>query len=283
MAEDLRLEERLELVHALCQHVSDERGIDILPVKGVVASRQFTARARLGSDVDLLVRPGQTDALRAALNACGWRVGSESHELDLSNHAVVLEHPVWGVTIDLHRHFPGFAAPAEEVFAALWERRKVETLAGRQCVVPDRVGHGAVLIVNSARNPHSAEAQMVKAWWSPEELEVGVRLVRQLGGSDAAATRLPDLFDPESSTRYWRVVSDNPTGTAMWLARIWDTPGVLPRLRLLGHALLAPSVWGRDNRLTRRIARTPQHWVKGARQLPGAATRMVKMLRTPRR
>lgn len=280
LSNDVKVRERLDLVHALCQYAADSAGVDILAVKGAVARAHFADRTRVGTDADVLVRPGQADRFVAELTRAGWAIGRDAHELALSNHAVVLEHPLWAVTIDVHRHFPGFSSSPTDVFHALWERRERIVLGGWQCAVPSRSAHGAVLIVNAARNPVDADTQLVHDGWTSEEFEEGVALVHALGGVDAAATRLPELFRPERPSRYWQVVSDHPTGAAMWMARVWDTPGFLPRVRLLGFAMVPPAQWGMDNSPVARLRRVPSHWAKGARQFPGAVLRMARMLKS---
>lgn len=277
---DVRVVERLDLIHALCQYVADSEAIDILAVKGAVARRHFEGRGGSGSDADILVRPGHADRYVGALQRAGWSIGRDAHELDLSNHAVVLENPLWACTIDVHRHFPGFASSAVDVFEELWRRREPMMVGGRTCWVPSRAAHGAVLIVNAARNPAERDTKLVLDAWTAGELREGVGMVNALGGADAAATRLPELFRPEKPSHYWRVVSDRPTGAAMWMARIWDTPGLVSRLRLVGYALVPPPVWGQDNSLRHRVRRVPAHWSKGARQFPGAALRMARMLKS---
>lgn len=280
---EVEVRERLDLIHALCQYVADSSGVDILAVKGAVAREQFTARTRIGTDVDVLVRPGQADRFVEALTRGGWTIGRDAHDLDLSNHAVVLEHPLWGLTIDVHRHFPGFSASPTDVFRCLWAEREYIRLGGRNCAVPKRCAHGAVLIVNAARNPMDHDARLVHDGWTSREFGRSVTMVHELGGAQAAATRLPELFHPERRSYYWQVVSNQPTGTAMWLARIWDTPGVMPRLRLLAYALVPPPLWGERNGWAQRLRRTPEHWAKGLRQLPGAVRRLVRMAWGPRR
>ena len=276
---DVRAAEYLTLACAACQEVARRSEVDALFVKGVVAQRQFPTRARAGSDVDVLVRPDHLDRFVGALQSAGWVLMRESNELDLSNHAVVLEHAVFACTVDVHRNFPGFEAPAGEVFEAMWAGREAVEVAGRPVEVPSPVHHGMLLIVNAARSEGSQEARTVWESWSPSERDQARQGMAAFKGDSAAATQLPQEFQGGGTSRYWQVVADRPTGTAMWLARLWDTPGWGARLRLVGHAALPPARWGEPDSLAHRLRRVPGHWAKGARQLPGAVWRMLELRR----
>ena len=276
---DVSPAEYLTLACAACQEVARRSNVDALFVKGVAAQRQFPLRTRAGSDVDVLVRPDHVSRYVDALQQAGWVLMRESSELDLSNHAIVLEHAVFACTVDVHRNFPGFEADAGEVFDEMWRGREALDVAGRQCDAPSRIHHGALLIVNAARTAGSVEARQVWQGWSEQERSSARVAIAGFMGESAAATQLPQEFQGGDTARYWQVVADRPTGTAMWLARLWDTPTWGARLRLLGHAALPPARWGEPDRLSRRLRRLPVHWAKGLRQLPAAVRRMVELRR----
>ncbi|WP_374929100.1 hypothetical protein [Kytococcus sedentarius] len=113
---DVSPAEYLTLACAACQEVARGARVDALFVKGVAAQRQFPLRTRAGSDVDVLVRPEHVSRYVDALQQAGWVLRRDSNALDLSNHAVVLEHPTFACTVDVHRNFPGFDAAAGDVF-----------------------------------------------------------------------------------------------------------------------------------------------------------------------
>ncbi|WP_404371455.1 nucleotidyltransferase family protein [Kytococcus sedentarius] len=276
---DVSPAEYLTLACAACQEVARRSNVDALFVKGVSAQRQFPLRTRAGSDVDVLVRPDHVSRYVDALQQAGWVLMRDSNALDLSNHAVVLEHPVFACTVDVHRNFPGFDADAGEVFDAMWQDREHVAVAGRPCDAPSRIHHGSLLIVNAARTAGSVEARQVWEGWSDEERSAARVSIASFKGESAAATQLPAAFQAAGQARYWQVVADRPTGTAMWLARLWDTPTWGARLRLLGHAALPPAQWGEPDRLSRRLRRLPAHWAKGLKQLPAAVRRMVELRR----
>lgn len=274
--QDLTIAERLRLAQAACHEVARAAGVDLLFVKGTVAADQFPTRSKVGSDVDALVRPEQVERYVEALQRAGWVLMRRSSGLDLSNHAIVLEHPVFACTVDVHRFFPGFEAPPEVVFERLWAHRGQVTSAGHDVPVPSVVHHGLLLIVNAARSAGSSEARTIWNAWGSAEHEQAKVAVDLLGAQAAAATQLPDVFGA-SDSRYWQVVADNPTGVSMWLARLADTRGLAPRLRLVGHALVPPPRWGEQDRCLGRLLRVPGHWAKGARQLPAAVRRLRSM------
>ena len=274
----LSLDERLRVAHAACNYLAQRSGADLLSVKGVAAMAQFPSRTNVGTDVDVIVRPRHVGRFVQALEEAGWVLMRESSELDLSSHAIVLEHPLFACSVDVHRYFPGFTADPDAVFSDLWADRVPVVIAGVTCWVPDAVHHGAVLIVNAARTRGSEEATRVWTGWGDRERSAARSFISEFGGQAPAATQLPGEFDLTRSY-YWQVVADHPTGAAMWLARLWETPGIATRLRLLAHALVPPPRWGRRETPLQRAARVPRHWAKGLSQLPGALRRINRMRR----
>lgn len=271
-------EERLRLALAACQWSAQAAGVDILFVKGVAAFEQMPSRPSVGTDVDLIVRPAHVGTYVHELEKAGWVVMRAADSLDLSNHAVVLEHPEYACTVDVHRHFPGFGAAPEVVFQDLWTSRVPLVVAGILCGAPSPVHHGVVLIVNAARSSGSDEACKVWGAWSEAERGHAREIIRRLEAEPVAGTQLPGEFDA-SRSYYWQVVADHPTGTAMWLARLAETTGVISRLRMVVHALVPPAAWGLGETRLDRARRAPSHWVKGLRQLPDAVQRLWSMRR----
>ena len=63
---------RVMLGHAAVQRVADLHAVDILHLKGFALDDTVSWEGRVGSDVDVLVRPDQVGRLLGALSASGW-------------------------------------------------------------------------------------------------------------------------------------------------------------------------------------------------------------------
>jgi len=141
------------LAAALSQHGAQAVGVRSLLIKGQQLTRHRLRAHRTSSDVDALVDPAGFDRFCEGLARGGW-VERPRWRLsdDMTTHSISLLHPEWPCDIDVHRAFPGFLAPPDQVFDALWARRTTMLFAGIECNVPDRASSALILALHSLRS-----------------------------------------------------------------------------------------------------------------------------------
>lgn len=182
---ELRLTEAVELGHALVQRLADRNGARVLFLKGPALHRHGLRSARTSSDVDALVEPDRFAQVCDAFLAAGW------HERPVdfitsrtSVHSRTFIREGWPCDVDVHSFYPGFLAPAGEVFEVLWADRERMPFAHRFCDVPDRLGSALILALHSLRG---------KAVEARHSRELGELL--QIGFDDHERARLADLAE----------------------------------------------------------------------------------------
>lgn len=245
----------VQLGHAAVQRVADLSGTDVLHIKGYAIDPSLASPGRVGTDVDVLVRPDQVRDFLHRLVDAGWvrvigfRAGSPF------GHAATLHHDCWGY-VDVHRLFPGIGVEPAEAFRELWAHRRVRRIAGIDCVMPDPVGQTVVLVLNAARSRAvgSANTDVAACWDRADgERRAAVEaLVRRLGAEVAFAAGIGHLEDFRGRQEYslWKVVSEGGTRLEEWRARVIAAPSRRERLRLVLSAPLVnvehlTVVWGR--------------------------------------
>lgn len=153
--------------------VAAANGIRVLSIKGAVLAQQGLRSRRRPSDVDVLVDPALFEELVAILRSTGWRdrdgkvlVPLPREGTVLAPHARTLEHPRWPCQLDLHRYYPGFLRPAQDVFDRLWEQRHTAQLAHADCDVPSPTDHwllAALHVLRSGDDPQLRELETTAA------------------------------------------------------------------------------------------------------------------------
>ena len=286
---EIPLPVRVELAHAEIQAVARAHGVDALLVKGRAADPRLYVPGRISSDVDVLVRPRHTRRMVEALRTRGWETVSTFRTGSLFRHAQTMRHPSWGL-VDVHRSFPGFELPPQDVFDALWWRRVSRAVAGYPCDVPQALDHALIILVHAARSPesrhqdvHHLSGTLTAADWDALETRAG-----QLGASVALAAvtgTLPQYRDRPSHD-LWLVLSQDGSRSQEWRARLRAAPTVPAKLHLALRAPL-PNVdhlrmdLGRDPTV-REIARTALgRPVTAARELLAGRARRRRDPRPP--
>src|SRR5690606_35877547 len=140
-ADGLRPAEAIELSYALVSHVARVARVRALSIKGLAHSFHGLRRQRTPADVDVWVDPDAFGEFVAALEARGWVSSGELAEPHaFVGHASTFRHEKWPCPIDVHRRFPGFLAPPQDVFDALWASRVAMPVAGQLAPIPGRAG-----------------------------------------------------------------------------------------------------------------------------------------------
>ncbi|MBM7502754.1 nucleotidyltransferase family protein [Agromyces aurantiacus] len=246
---------RLRFGHAAVQHLADSIGVDLLHIKGVAVDPSLRPGGYAGSDVDVLVRPSQVDALDRALRANGWALYSTFEGGSPFGHAQTYLHDAWGF-IDIHRYFPGIRLDPAQAFEVFWADRRPVEIAGVGCRVPSVTAQAVLLLLNTARSAKGARGDVVTVWTEADEAFRAdvTQLVARLHAevAFAAATGGLDRYRDDREYRLWKVVSQGGSRAAEWRARIRAAPSAGAAMRM---ALRATFV--NVDHLAHRLGRTP--------------------------
>ncbi len=244
----------MELGHAWCQWLADTHGIRILFLKGPALAEYSLRPPRPSTDIDVLVDPQKWDEFVDVATGAGWveREYTAARQM-LSPHSRNFVRANWPCDLDLHRHYPGFLAPPENVFETLWSRRSEIELGKVWCQVPDR--NAAILILalhslrgESAQPRHARELRelIAQARLSPTEIADLGLLSRLVGCVSTLGLVLNDLGvsvpapewehdSPELAD--WRgLVASGASGTYRWLHALRASPPA-DRLHVVREAL----------------------------------------------
>jgi hypothetical protein len=142
------------LAHARAAYLLRRNGIDALVLKGPSIAEWLYPEGRTSADCDLLVSPRDLAAARGVLVGHGYAdVYAGVRAGEGADHSTVFTDAALGDReVDLHTAFPGFGAPPERVWAALYERRTAATLAGVPVSYLDLPARALVLVLHAARN-----------------------------------------------------------------------------------------------------------------------------------
>jgi hypothetical protein len=273
--------------------------VRILFIKGPTAVLMGARPPRPSSDVDVLCEPGGMEKLGAALERCGWRrrvPESFTRALRhagplLFDHSVHYIHDEWPCDLDIHYNFPGFFAPEEVVFDALWEKRTTAEVAHRAVPCADFLGQAAVVGLHGLRDPGIGHSDADLAFLTEALGGLGADRLDELArlaaatGCDVSLRPLLDavgatvLVGPWSSTTdvaRWRSrTAHGQVPSTMWVLELRRAPWTqkplvlwravfLPReVILAGHVGMTPARWAMAHL---RVAR----WWRGVRALPRA-------------
>ncbi|GAA1930619.1 nucleotidyltransferase family protein [Nocardioides marmoribigeumensis] len=291
-ADRLDLDEGVPLGYALVARLAADHDIRALAIKGPTLEELGLRPPRQSLDVDVLVEPGRFDDLLEVLAGAGWSPPAVSATGGhvIPPHSVSMSHPAWPQEIDVHHYFPGFLAPPEVVFDALWRERATMKVAGQPVRVPSRPAAAAVGLLHLLRGGERRVAELEgllahlsAALTTPERQQLAV-IADATGAAGPLRSSLMRLgvtssraasADQEASTA-WDLVRDlGAEHTVGWLVTFRRTP-----LRCW-PALLWRALWLTEGELrTRYPAARPgrlgligmwvDRWWTGLRALPRA-------------
>lgn len=159
--ERLTSSEAAPLIHLLINTVAARTDSRVLAIKGLVLAHHGLRAPRISGDVDAIVHPADLDRFVAGMAAAGWVANATTTTPKLLEyHSVDLTNDHWPMSIDLHSYFPGFLAPADEVFDRLWARRTEFEQAGRPVLATDLVGSAVVAALHYLRHPAHKQAAL---------------------------------------------------------------------------------------------------------------------------
>jgi hypothetical protein len=204
------------------------------------------------------------EKIGAALERCGWRRRFEESYVERFEHAApfLFEHSVhyihdeWPCDLDIHYNFPGFFAPEDVVFGALWERHVTAEVAHWPVPSADLLGQAMIVALHVLRDDAAPSAH-------PDFMHLVARLRRldradladlsRLAATSGADVTLAPLLREVGAPLVGGPWADAPRKTSWevragnarlpvtpWLIEVGRTPW-RRRPRLLVHALWLPT------------------------------------------
>ena len=214
---------RLELGHAVVEHLARRDRVDLLHIKGPATEALLRAEGRSSSDVDVLVRPAHVDVFMQTLENAGFDTRTHFETGSIFRHAANLHHPNWG-WVDVHRSFPGIDVSPGEAFDRLWARRSTARVAAYDLPVPSLLDQAALLVLHGARDNARgrADVEHVEGALSATQWNGVVAVSRELKAEVAFAAGTGDLerFRDRPEHDLWKVASEGGTRLQEWRARV---------------------------------------------------------------
>lgn len=148
-----------ELLRVAVQHIADECNVRSIIIKGRAPAVYNLCPPRISADVDVLVLPGDVDVMRAALESRGWTERPyDDPDGIFPQHSIAFFHRQWPTDVDLHFCFPGFEAPAEDAFEALWTTREQVLEAACPVTITGLRETAVIAVIHAMRTPTEARA-----------------------------------------------------------------------------------------------------------------------------
>ncbi|TQJ49865.1 putative nucleotidyltransferase-like protein [Phycicoccus sp. SLBN-51] len=289
------MSEAVPLAHALVTRLAELEGVRILFIKGPTAVALGARPPRPSSDVDVLCEAGGLEKLGPALERCGWRkrvAKSSVHGLEhaskyLFDHSVHYIHDEWPCDIDVHFNFPGFFAPPDVVFEAMWQGRAHVPIANILVPSPNKLAQAAVVGLHGLRQPEAinnyADLEFLRQSLSANKRagDLLAAFAVETGSSDTLAPLLRDIgaeprpspWSSEEMLRRWTLRAQHEgVFTTPWLIELRHTPlGRKPQL--IRRALFLPAdelysanlVMPRTGQNTARLHL--KRWIRAVRHL----------------
>ena len=194
------------LLQALMASWAEQAGVRALLIKGEITNQLRLRPPRGSLDADLWVSPDSFDAFCALIATRGWLKVHDSEALGekiLRPHSATCRHVAWPAETDVHHYFPGFTAPAQEVFELLWARRVSYEVAHQTVLGVDRVGAALISALHHLRSTTSTGHQSELAYltdqvaqWPTGELASLADLAAATGASESAGAFLEAVGAP---------------------------------------------------------------------------------------
>jgi hypothetical protein len=216
------LDVRLRFGRAAVQVVADRIGVDLLHIKGDAVDPSLRPM-RVGTDVDVLVRPADVTRVDRAIRLEGWKLYSTFAYGSPFGHAQTYLHDTWGY-LDLHRAFPGIRLNPASAFDVLDRDGSVIDEVGVACRVPGIDAQAILLLLNAARagGRNNPDVDWIWGRASHGDRERLIRLGDELRARVALAAATGDLEKFRGSREYplWKAVSEGGPRGAEWWGRI---------------------------------------------------------------
>lgn len=266
--------QRCMLAHLEAQVVADSVGVRILHFKGPFSRHDFPDRGGSHTDADILVEAGAVPRLTQALQSRGWELYNENEE-GLRGHGQVLHKEGRTCTIDLHHYYPGLRKGWKENFDLLYAAaRQWPELTSHPLRVPGVADHAILMILDTLSDRLSTDVQrrrrhkaVMDALTDADQTAMAARS-KDLGVAELvlAPTDVNDADRSRVRRRMLMEMQHDTTyrGSAVWLQRFQDSPGVVKKARVAWLALVSLPPEENPPAYPVRLIR---HWGRGLTQL----------------
>lgn len=229
---------RVHLAHAVVQKLADDRGVDLLHLKGPAVLPGLRAAGRHSSDVDVLVRPGHLSRLVAGLESVGWEQRTDFATGSVFAHAANWWHDDWG-WVDVHVTWPGVTVDPDQAFDVLARGRVLHPIAHRPCPVPDRIAQRLILVLHAARSGGTADVVVAWSDAEPGEQDDVRKLAAELGAEVALAAGIGELelHRDDPSYALWHHFIHGGSRLDEWRARMAAAPTARAKVGLVTAAM----------------------------------------------
>ena len=229
---------RVHLAHAVVQKLADDRGIDLLHLKGPAVLPGLRAEGRHSSDVDVLVRPSHLPHLVEAVESVGFEQRTGFATGSVFAHAANWWHDDWG-WVDVHVSWPGVTIDSELAFDVLARDSIVREIAHRPCRVPDRTAQRLILVLHSARSGGTTDLDHAWTAADPHEQDAVRALAAELRAEVALAAGIGELELHRGDPTYllWRHVTRGGSRFDEWRARLAAATTLQAKAELLTAAM----------------------------------------------
>jgi len=271
---------RVHLAHAVVQKLADDRGIDLLHLKGPAVLPGLRPEGRHSSDVDVLVRPSHLSRLVEALESIGWEQRTDFTTGSVFAHAANWWHDDWG-WVDVHVSWPGVTLDPEQAFDVLGREGQVRAIAHRDCPVPGLIAQRLILVLHSARSGGAVDVDLAWQQAPTADQDAVRRLAGELGAEVALAAGIGELELHRGAPTYalWHHFLHGGSRWDEWRARLAAAQGARAKAHLLTSAMRV----NRDH-LRMELGRPPTPQEVRSRQLlrvRRAATELAERVRRP--
>lgn len=194
-------------------------------------------------------------------------------------HSATFRHRLWPCEVDVHHYFPGFLAPADVVFEALWDRRDLTLIAGCDVACVDRVAHAGLAALHYLRGGRTCDVrrlcEVIRRDWTATDLADLADLAVAIGSD---VTLSPLLVAVEAPVR--RGTAMSPADYEAWRLRV-DVSGVLAlpwllELRRLSWSRRPVFLWVALASDEHALRRGSPDLPPGRRALVGARVRRIR-------
>jgi hypothetical protein len=229
---------RVHLAHAVVPKLADDRGIDLLHLKGPAVLPGLRAEGRHSSDVDVLVRPSHLPRLVTAVESVGFEQRTGFATGSVFAHAANWWHVDWG-WVDVHVSWPGVTIDSELAFDVLARDSIVREIAHRPCRVPDRTAQRLILVLHSARSGGTTDLDHAWTAADPHEQDAVRALAAELRAEVALAAGIGELELHRGDPTYllWRHVTRGGSRFDEWRARLAAATTLQAKAELLTAAM----------------------------------------------
>jgi len=229
-----------------------DEGIRSILLKGPSFERWLYApdEPRMYGDIDLLVDPREFDAASRVLAALGYHQRSEERAPTHVDHAKLWLRDGDGMHLDLHRSLVGAEVPAADVWAVLADQTEAMSVGGAEMEALSEPARVVQVALHAVVHGHSTDKTLFELSRAIERApreawEEAATLAARLGAESAFATGLRMVPEGEQlATRLGlsaapsveNVMFAEEVPYSSWtINRLAKTPGILPKLRIVGQ------------------------------------------------